>query len=118
MDLAKRIAEQVGKVPPVLKPLLDAELAAGNTVRDVEIGRGEDAGKVALVLQRPFHWPEEASITILSDINSRMAPKTVMAVREIPNFNHQHSEDVLARSANAGCGANGDWDKWFNEGTT
>src|SRR5260221_14311164 len=55
MDLTERIAEQAAKVPPALKPLRDRELAAGNTLADVEIGRGEDAGKVALVLRRGFH---------------------------------------------------------------
>jgi hypothetical protein len=55
MDFTERIAEQVAKVPPALKPLLERELAAGNMLKDVEIGRGEHAGKVALVLKRRFH---------------------------------------------------------------
>jgi hypothetical protein len=55
MDLSEKIAEQVARIPTVLKPLFEKELAAGNAPTDVEIGRGEDAGKVALVFKRPFH---------------------------------------------------------------
>jgi hypothetical protein len=55
MDLSERIAEQVARIPTVLKPLFEKELAAGNTPADVEIGRGEDTGKVALAFKRPFH---------------------------------------------------------------
>jgi len=55
MDITERIAEQVAKVPPALKTLFERELASGNTLKDVEIGRGEDAGKVALVLEHRFH---------------------------------------------------------------
>ena len=55
MTLSERINEQVNKLPAPLRPLLDAELAAGNTIKDVEVGRGPDQGKVALVLAKPFH---------------------------------------------------------------
>ena len=33
---------------------VDAELAAGNEVNDVELGRGEDRGKIAVVVNHPF----------------------------------------------------------------
>ena len=55
MDLSEKIAEQVARIPTALKPLFEKELAAGNTPADVEIGRGADTGKVALVFKRPFH---------------------------------------------------------------
>jgi hypothetical protein len=55
MSLEERIAEQVARLPAQLRSLLDAELAAGNTLVDVELRRGPDRGKVALVLKRPFH---------------------------------------------------------------
>ena len=54
MDLAERIAEHVAKLPPELRQVLDAELAAGNQLIDLEIGRGPAQGRVALVLNHPF----------------------------------------------------------------
>jgi hypothetical protein len=54
MLLADKIAQQVPRLPPELRALLDAELAAGSEIIDVEIGRGEHAGKVAIVLKHPF----------------------------------------------------------------
>jgi hypothetical protein len=54
MEISERIAEQLAKVPPALKPVLDRELAAGNKIKDVEIGRGDDAGKVALIFKSRF----------------------------------------------------------------
>jgi hypothetical protein len=55
MTLSERINAQVNKLPAPLRALLDAELAAGNTIKDVEPGRGPDQGKAALVLAKPFH---------------------------------------------------------------
>lgn len=54
MDVSPRIAEQIEKLPPELRALFDAEIAAGNDVISVEFGRGPDAGKVALILNHPF----------------------------------------------------------------
>jgi hypothetical protein len=53
MDRA-RIAKYVASLPEGLKHLLDSELAAGNEVTDVELGSGEDEGKVAVILNYPF----------------------------------------------------------------
>jgi hypothetical protein len=55
MTNSERINAQVDKLPAPLRPLLEAELAAGNTIKDVEVGRGPAQGKVALVLAQPFH---------------------------------------------------------------
>lgn len=54
MTLAERIEVQVAKLPPEMRQLLDQLLAAGNTLTDLEIGRAERAGKVALVMDHPF----------------------------------------------------------------
>ncbi len=65
MELSPRIAEQVEKLPPKLKQLLDAELAAGNEIYSIEFGRGEDAGKVALILNHPFRTkPSDAPASV------------------------------------------------------
>ena len=61
MDLQSRIAEQVAKLPPELKELLDAELAAGNQLKDLEIGRDAYAGRVFIVLDHPFRARREQS---------------------------------------------------------
>jgi len=53
-QLPERFAEQAEKFPPELRALLDAELAAGNEVIDLEFGRGPDKGKVALVVRHPY----------------------------------------------------------------
>jgi len=54
MDFQSRVAEQVARLPASLKQLLDAELAAGNTVNSLENGVGPDKGKAVLILERPF----------------------------------------------------------------
>src|SRR3954471_12041442 len=57
MTLSEKIAEQVAKLPPELKAFLDQQLAAGNNLIDVEIGRGPEAGRVALVMDHPCRDP-------------------------------------------------------------
>jgi hypothetical protein len=59
MDLQARIDEQVAKLPPELKAVLDAALAAGNKLIDVEVGRG--GGPVALVMDHPFKIAADAA---------------------------------------------------------
>lgn len=56
--LADRLAKHLPLLPPALKALLDRELAAGSCINDVEIGRGEHAGKVAFILEHPFRTPQ------------------------------------------------------------
>jgi hypothetical protein len=55
VTLAERIALQVALLPPALKELLAAELAAGNAVIEAERGRGEAEGHHYLILEQPFH---------------------------------------------------------------
>ena len=69
-----RITEQVEKLPPVLRKLLDAELAAGNEIIDLEFGRGPDKGKVALIVRHPFRAAKASSPpagTTYSEITTR-----------------------------------------------
>jgi hypothetical protein len=54
MELSERIAPVIARLPAQLKQLLDMELAAGNKIIDMEIGRGEAAGRTVLVLTHPF----------------------------------------------------------------
>jgi hypothetical protein len=54
MLLADKLALQLPKLPPAMKALVDRQLAAGNAFIDVEIGRGPEAGRVALVMNHPF----------------------------------------------------------------
>jgi hypothetical protein len=54
MEVSQRIAELVARLPPGLKQLLDAELAAGNNIIDMEIGPGDAEGRATLVLKHPF----------------------------------------------------------------
>lgn len=61
MNLSERLAEHIPRLPPELKQLLDAELAAGNEVIDLELGRGPDQGKVALILNHPFRCRQGAA---------------------------------------------------------
>jgi hypothetical protein len=61
MDFQARVAEQVARLPAALKQLLDAELAAGNTVNSLEHGVGPDKGKAVLVLERPFRTAPSAA---------------------------------------------------------
>jgi hypothetical protein len=57
MTLSERVAAQIAKLPPAMKALVDRQLAAGNEFIDVELGRGPDAGRVALVMNHPFRDP-------------------------------------------------------------
>jgi hypothetical protein len=59
MLLADKIATYVPKLPPSLRALVEGELAAGSEIIDVEIGRGENAGKVAIILKHPFRTTKE-----------------------------------------------------------
>jgi hypothetical protein len=61
IELPQRFAEQAEKFPPALRALLDAELAAGNEVIDLEFGRGPDKGKVALVVRHPYRVAKPGS---------------------------------------------------------
>lgn len=61
MDVSPRIAEQVDRLPPLLKQLLDAEIALGNEIYSMELGRGPDKGKVALILNHPFRSKPDAA---------------------------------------------------------
>ncbi len=54
MTRAFRIEKYLPLLPPELKVLFDAEIAAGNELNDVEVGFGPDAGKVAVVVNYPF----------------------------------------------------------------
>src|SRR5262249_37348708 len=54
IELSERFAEQAAKFPLELRAMLDAELAAGNPVIDLECGGGPDKGKVALVVRYPY----------------------------------------------------------------
>ena len=54
MEFSERVASIIPSLPAPLKQLLDMELAAGNRIIDMEIGRGEAAGRTALVLGHPF----------------------------------------------------------------
>jgi hypothetical protein len=54
MSFEAKVAEQIARLPVALKQLLDAELAAGNTVNSLENGVGADKGKAVLILERPF----------------------------------------------------------------
>lgn len=54
MNLAQRLDAQLPRFPDSLQRLFHAEIAAGNELRDVETGRGPDAGKAAIILYRPF----------------------------------------------------------------
>jgi hypothetical protein len=60
-ELPERYAEQAEKFPPELRTLLDAELAAGNEVIDLEFGRGPDKGKVALIVRHPYRVADPSS---------------------------------------------------------
>src|SRR3954451_20639938 len=60
-ELPKRYATQAEKFPPDLRALLDAELAAGNEVIDLEFGRGPDKGKVALIVRHPYRVARPSS---------------------------------------------------------
>jgi hypothetical protein len=55
--LADRIAKHLPLLPAPLRALLDSELAAGSTINNVEIGRGEHAGRIAFILEHPFRTP-------------------------------------------------------------
>ena len=57
MTFEERIARQVALLPSALKALLDTELAAGNAIRDTEVGQGEREGQVILVLEKAFTHP-------------------------------------------------------------
>lgn len=57
MPLLDRIAQQLLNLPAALRALAEAQLAAGNEWIDLEIGRGEFAGRVALVMSHPFKAP-------------------------------------------------------------
>jgi hypothetical protein len=59
MLLADKIATYVPKLPPSLRALVEAELVAGSEIIDVEIGRGENAGKVAIILKHPFRTTKD-----------------------------------------------------------
>jgi hypothetical protein len=54
VNLADRIEKYVPLLPAELKQLLDAELAAGNEIIDVEFGIAEDQEKIAVVVNHPF----------------------------------------------------------------
>src|SRR4051812_45786757 len=54
MQVSPRIAEQIEKLPAEMKKVFDAEIAAGNDVYSIEFGRGENRGRVALILNHPF----------------------------------------------------------------
>jgi hypothetical protein len=54
MNRTQRIEKYLPLLPPQLKQIFDAELAAGNELNDVEVGQGKDEGKVAVVLDHPF----------------------------------------------------------------
>jgi hypothetical protein len=54
MNRTQRIEKYLPLLPPHLKQIFDAELAAGNELNDVEVGQGKDEGKVAVVLDYPF----------------------------------------------------------------
>jgi hypothetical protein len=54
MDRSEQIAELVAKLPPGLKTVLDAALAAGHRVIDFDIGSGRTYGKTWLVLDHPL----------------------------------------------------------------
>lgn len=51
---AERRAEYIAKMPAAMRAMLDEELAAGNELNDVEVGRGADEGKFAVVMNKPF----------------------------------------------------------------
>jgi len=61
MDFQAKVAEQVARMSPALKQLLDAELAAGNSVNSLDKGVGPDRGKAALILNHPFRTAREAA---------------------------------------------------------
>lgn len=53
-EVSPRIAEQVERLPPELKKLLETEYALGNEIYSMELGRGPDKGKVCIILNHPF----------------------------------------------------------------
>jgi hypothetical protein len=61
MDFQTRIAEQVAKLPPGLKLLLDAELAAGNRIVEAELVPVNERTMLAIVLEHPFNSPESSA---------------------------------------------------------
>jgi hypothetical protein len=54
MSLQERLQRYLPLLPPELRRIFDAELAAGNEVNDVEAGSGANAGKIAIILNHPF----------------------------------------------------------------
>ena len=66
MNLAQRLEAQLPRFPAALRAMFEAEIAAGNELRDVEVGRGPDEGKTAIILYRPFrakHDPLTPGVT-------------------------------------------------------
>ncbi len=59
MLLADKIAEHLPRLPAPLRALVDAELAAGHEIIEVEIGRDEHAGKVAFIFKAPFRTTQD-----------------------------------------------------------
>ena len=61
MEFSERIARVIARLPAPLKRLLDMELATGNKIIDMEIGRGEAAGRTVVVLTHPFRTRQLAA---------------------------------------------------------
>lgn len=59
MLLADKIAEHLPRLPAPLRALVDAELAAGHEIIEVEIGRDENAGKIAFIFKAPFRTTQD-----------------------------------------------------------
>lgn len=59
MTFEERVADKVAQMPAELKEVLDRQLAAGNEITGVEVGRGEFAGRVQIQVNYPFRAATE-----------------------------------------------------------
>ena len=96
MNLAQRLEAQLPRFPAALRAMFEAEIAAGNELRDVEVGRGPDEGKTAIILYRPFrakHDPLTPGVTYRELLDRAGAYALMWALQQ--EEDQKHAADIL-----------------------